>query len=328
MVGFLPMANYSAHGSPASQKKEPGDVLDMAETTLLYILDGFKVEGIFSDEPDRKVGGGDVVVSTAIDHRSHVASAPIECPLVFGISELHTLHRWISSDPDDLMGDAVDLIGDGSEQICCAGPTVKWLMVRPIKKLPGRYFTAAVGSFKFFEMHYRQWHYLYPEKGLYRREFTAYSQRAKTWCKVMGPREGAGQECHDYRISRRALAWFCSLEEDANLFWRIKLTEDASCYLSADGAAVIDLFKHRHAPLTPSGRRKAIMHWVRNYTRRAVATNREVKEHLRGVHSFNFGTTLVEIFAPPFEAARETTRVAKMLQKSGELELHNSRAEF
>ena|SRR5258707_475597 len=74
-----------------------------------------------------------------------------------------------------------------------------------------------------------------------------------------------------------------------------------------------------------AGRRRAIMHWVRNYTRKRDVTIQEVKEHLRGVHSFNFGTTLVEIFAPPFEAAFETTRVAKSLKKSGDLEIQNAK---
>jgi len=297
------------------------DILDVVETTLIYILDGTKVEKISEPElPTIRTAHGHSLVGTNTDHRAEIEPLTIECPLVYGgtTERLHALTRWISSDPNDLVTPVPDIIGDGIEQICCADEIVKWWMIRPVKKLPKRYYARATGKLLFFEYHFRQWHYLYPESGAYTRFFAAYSPEKKNWFDVFGPRDkyfGQVGISNNFLLTRFSLNSTCSLEEDANLFWRIKLTDSASCYLSADSAAVLDLCKNRHAPLTNSGRRRAIMHWVRNYTRRGNVTLQEVKEHLRGVYTFNFGPTLVELFAPPFEAAFETNRVAKLLKK-------------
>src|SRR5258707_1801969 len=103
------------------------NVLDTAETTLIYILDGNNVQNIkTSPEADRHIGNNVVLVPYCIDHRAHIAATTLQCPLIFGgvTEELHTLKRWISPDPEDLLSAVPDLIGERREQTCCDDTTV------------------------------------------------------------------------------------------------------------------------------------------------------------------------------------------------------------
>jgi hypothetical protein len=282
-------------------------VLDRVESTLLFILDGEQVQ------PKTYNSERGVWIEATQDDSKHIPALPIECPIMLspGI-ELHALPRVYTDDPNQLITPVSDLVGEVVESILVdESDIVQWHALRPVAKLPRRYY--AVGSpagCTFYEQHYREWNCHFPESGCYFRYFRAYHERTNNWYQVLGPGEIPGRKLTK---ARQCLTLACSVQEDANLFWKIKLSEGkAACVISADGTAVLDLFANREGPRTPGGRRRPLMHWVRRHVRKSRGMNRiqEVQEYLKGVFRFQVGTTDVALFAPSFEDHAQTKRMA------------------
>jgi hypothetical protein len=273
-------------------------VLDRVESTLLCILDGEQVQRKTYQRRDREGW-----TETFYDDSQHIPALPIECPIVLNSSiKLHALNRLYTTDPDQLITPVSELVGEAIESIFVdESDLVIWNVLRPVTKLPRRYHAVGPTGCTFYEEHQRQWNCHSPESGDYWRYFHAYNQQRNNWYQVLGPGEVPN---HRLKDTRERLTAQCSVQEDVNLFWKIKLSEGkAACVISADGTAVLDLFANRGGPLTPGGRRRPLMHWVRRHVRKPRGANRtqEVQEHLKGVFKFPVGTTAVELFAPSFE---------------------------
>ncbi len=93
---------------------------------------------------------------------------------------------------------------------------------------------------------------------------------------------------------------------DAKHLWRIKTSEnlagtiDTPIVIGCDGEQVKSLFYARSLPITASGRKRPILHWVAAHKRRMKeGIEIDVQKHLRGITSFEMDSLPFEIVNPP-----------------------------
>jgi hypothetical protein len=99
-------------------------------------------------------------------------------------------------------------------------------------------------------------------------------------------------------------------EEDKRHIWLVKTNEDTGVAktpleLGVDAEQVKSLFYARSLPITSSGRKRPILHWVRAHKRRLQdGIDIDISKHLRGIEHFEMGGFNFDICQPTKKAAK------------------------
>lgn len=98
---------------------------------------------------------------------------------------------------------------------------------------------------------------------------------------------------------------------DAEHLWKVRtreamaITVETPLVLGVSVEHVKSLFYARSLPLTESGRKRPILHWVRAHERRLRSgIDVDVRQHLRGIEAFEMGGFPFEIVNPTKESAQ------------------------
>jgi hypothetical protein len=80
----------------------------------------------------------------------------------------------------------------------------------------------------------------------------------------------------------------------------VRIEEGAALWIATDGKGIKALASLRDAPLTDTGRRRPLLHWVKEHLRRTPGDNEvtTVREHLRGISTFALDTMKITIHEP------------------------------
>lgn len=188
--------------------------------------------------------------------------------------------RLFSADADCLVKPPDEVIGTSAEVLMVDSGTVKWLGLRKARALPKGLCTL-VRCRTLYEVHFRR---LTGEGCVeYNRAMVGVSVGGRP-TPVLIPRANASGSSEVEMLVMAA-----SVIEDAYRANTVlaEFSDGARLLMPVSVDDYLDLFKLRDAPLTPSGRRRAILHWVASHKRRKVNKPAvQVREHLRGVEEF------------------------------------------
>lgn len=255
------------------------DVTDKLETMLLMLMDGkhgaIKCnDGTHTEMNKRGIGE---MIDYDITERVRCDEM---CPNSTFTADL-TESRLLAITPDYLMAHPADIIGDEMEAALFCGDIIKWQGYRKLKTPPRR--VAALGRVAaWYESHYRV---ILPDgSGTYQKRFVPISRSGHAVIAKMdglimcNPAEATLNMCGACSIaedSARSNAMLASIADHVEVKFPVPLD------------AYKEVFALRDAPMTPSGRRKAIVHWVASHLRRSTKGNdHKVERHTRGVDDF------------------------------------------
>jgi len=192
--------------------------------------------------------------------------------------------RLFSADFRDLIAHPCDILGERAETALIDNETgtVKWTGFKRMKKPPKG--VVCVGKADaWYEMHYRE----FSETGR-----SAYQKRLAIFAKDGRPLP-AKKQSHwvSYDDDAYSGILHASFIEDAMRAETMLATVSDATELKfpVPLETYKDLFIIRDAPLTTSGRRKAILHWVGGHLRNSTNGKSKVKTHTRGVDVFDIG---------------------------------------
>lgn len=119
-------------------------------------------------------------------------------------------------------------------------------------------------------------------------------------CPVPEHRNSAiqGSERPLERDAATTLILAASIVEDMKVNWTVTIRELSAFTMYSTEERIKDLCALRDAPMTESGRRAAICHWVRAHRRNATPNPVDVRKHLRGVTQFPLGAMQVKVTPP------------------------------
>lgn len=180
----------------------------------------------------------------------------------------------------DLLADAPDnIIGDKAEILVMDGDVAKWCGLRRTNRLP-RGLCTLTKCRALYEIHFRK---LNGEgAGEYNRSMVGVTTQGKP-TKVLIPK---GSKPGNEELETLSLV--ASVIEDARRPQTMlaEFVDGASLVMPVHLDDYLELFSIRDAPLTPAGRRRALLHWVATHKRRKKTRTVKVAEHLRGVSEF------------------------------------------
>ena len=96
----------------------------------------------------------------------------------------------------------------------------------------------------------------------------------------------------------QTLCLMASVSEDVKVNWSVTIKKDSAFTVYSTEEKIKELCEMRDAPLSASGNRAAICHWVRAHKRKTSNAPVDVKKHLRGVVDFPLGDMRVTITPP------------------------------
>lgn len=251
------------------------DGFDLAEMALIGMLEARDIE----NDPKAEVISGKAPTG------SWVTSNPIDMVLkneVMTPSDAYTFDladaektpedgRWYAHTVDGLVRPLWETCGDVAELTLHWNNVTTWLGLRRRHKLPKGVATLGVAH-AIYEMHSRQ------ISGLrsYHKDLVALNSKGNFIpVQCMGQPNGAK--------SNKMACLVASVIEDAlrpNAMLAT-LSDAMTLRFPVGVGAHLDFFRLREAPMTPAGRRKAILHWVRSHRRKA--NDVLIKQHTRGV---------------------------------------------
>lgn len=190
--------------------------------------------------------------------------------------------RIYAQDHRLLLNTVQDLIGSNAEVAMLCGDRVKWTGFRRINKAPRGVWVSSRGA-TLYEMHYRE--VFETGESTYFKRVCAVSKTGEPVVCLISGSKGRNSE-----IEGRQLILAASVIEDAHRpsVFTASIKESAEVVLPVPIGEHKDLFSLREAPLSPSGRRKAILHWVAKHARSRGKSNKvEVDAYLRGVRQLS-----------------------------------------
>jgi hypothetical protein len=186
--------------------------------------------------------------------------------------------RVYAADPNLLLSPVAEILGDSAEVAVVFEGAVRWMGFRRTARLPRGVCT--VGKAKtLYEAHSRT---IDANGGeVYTKSMLGLSPSGKA-VPVIIP----GVGCSGGHFQMLTLA--ASVIEDSRRPETVsaEFTDGATLVIPVDLEDYQDLFALRDAPLSPSGRRKAILHWVAKHRRRHRSGPIQIPAHQRGVHQF------------------------------------------
>lgn len=271
------------------------EVADKIESAIAYLLmgthgaDGFTSEKTTIDGLGEKKGGrSGGYLTLDISNIFHVDDVSPASPYVVGVAP-DSDDRLFSPRFDDLVTHPIATLGDEAEAAFVLGDDGKvlWTCFRRTKA-PKR--AAVLGKVAaWYEMHFR----------------SIYESGAGSYQKRVLPLGGDGRVL-PYRIGEHMISdtktastvvLTCSLIEDCRRAkaFTASVRDGVELKFPVGDSAYKEAFALREAPLAPSGRRKAILHWVSKHVRHAKNTSTVVDRHTRGVAEIVVGGLTVRL---------------------------------
>lgn len=99
---------------------------------------------------------------------------------------------------------------------------------------------------------------------------------------------------YDFRGIMNYGCWTLNAQIDRSQFWDVQAQESAlNCSFSVEESQIKSFFYARSLPMSATGRKRPILHWVACHQRRLKSgIDIDIKEHLRGIRTFEmYGTT-------------------------------------
>lgn len=245
------------------------DVLDNVETLLAYLICAQSKdidEDIFNPKKD---------VGMSFDAGSELRFDPMSPSTVYTLDATDD-ERLFSSRYSDLLHTPQDLFGKQTEIALLCDDHVKWSGYRKLHKRPKNIWVGAPNA-DLYEWHYRMVFLNGSES--YQKGIIAFNKHGKPVPAIIQGSQGSGA------ISNGESAVIAaSIIEDIHRPNALKATvkEATSIIFPVPIGEHKEIFALREAPLTPSGRRKAILHWVKKHTRKTKHTSADVKQHWKG----------------------------------------------
>lgn len=260
------------------------DVTGNLETMLLMLLDG-RHEQIANDEREKRLID---IGSAKAKAASQYIDFDVSGMCAFGGMNPTSVHladmtesRLFTTNPAELLAHPADILGEQCEGALFHEQSVKWFGARRIRAAPSR--VAVLGKAAvWYEGHFR---IIRPDgSGTYQKRYAAISRDGGALLVKRGP-----YVLSDPNESTFMITTLCSLVEDAQrtnaMLASVKDAIEVHVPVPLD--AYKEVFALREAPMTPSGRRKAIVHWVASHMRRSTnGSEHKVIRHTRGVEEF------------------------------------------
>ncbi len=270
------------------QTKDADHVLDKTETILASLL--------CADHQDDYMRYGGKRLIDGFSGYEEVDSGILlkfdpEFPRSAYTTQIAKGDRIYATHSDYLAGSVQDALGDRAEFAVVCDDFVRWLCFKKITRAPRGVWVSSPGA-SLYESHYRV---IFPSGvSTYMKRVVGVSKSGSpVICAIQGT-HGEGS-----KNNSKALIVCASIIEDAhrsNAF-HASVTEGASIIFPVPIGEHKDIFSLRDAPLTPAGRRKAILHWVSKHTRQSTKTSAPstVKPHLRGVREISMDGMTVRL---------------------------------
>jgi hypothetical protein len=263
------------------------DVLDSVETMLAYLICGESkdISKIINPNPHRNVTGEEFDIGEILNFEPMLPKQAYTC-----VED----DRLVACDHNLLLNTPQDILGESSEIVLLSDGMVKWSGYRKLKKRPHNVWVSSPNA-SLYEWHYREIYLNGMES--YGKRIVAFSKHGRpVTALVSGSKGGAGNDSL-YAV------FAASVIEDAHRPNVLKATvkDSTSLVFPVPLGEHKEIFALRDAPLTASGRKKAILHWVKKYTRKNVNVVADVKQHWRGVREIeidNFSIKLEETKSP------------------------------
>lgn len=257
------------------------DPIDRVETLLAHLL-------YAGDSITEHIVGGrrftpDGDEYAEVDASVRLRFAPMKPRLVYTVQDGadDAGERLYTDDPRLLLAPPQEIIGDGAEIAILCHDRVKWNGFRKLRRCPRHVWIGSSGAC-LYEYHYRE---------IFLNGSYTYAWRVAALRKdgtpalalVEGTRGAAGM------IDGEMAVMAASIIEDAHRPNALTATisEHAAIRLPVPIGEHRDLFALRDAPLSLSGRRKAILHWVCQHMRQTRTPEKlaSVSAHWRGVRT-------------------------------------------
>lgn len=198
--------------------------------------------------------------------------------------------RLFTTDPNLLITSVPDILGLESEVALMKDGYCLWMGMRRLKRVPRNIWVSGkVGAI--YEVHWRQ---IFPDgRSYYYLRCAAVSPTGLPLnCVIQGTRNPNSKD-------RVTLVMCASIIEDTARTgcFTASIQDAAGVVFPVPYGSQVELFRLRDGPNTPSGRRKAILHWVAKHMRSTTKGQTEVREHMRGVHQFNIDGLRVRLAA-------------------------------
>lgn len=225
--------------------------------------------------------------------RSFEPDHPFLVSFGLGIKD-ETSERLFSDDAGHLVSDIKTLIGKGFECALLDGLSVVWVKVVPtdLKRLKG---VSAARHDAAFEWHYRRQcfdgsgEYVKCLAVTYKNKSVPVFYNGKPW-------ENVGDK----------LIAFSSMVEDIlrkDVFHATFTNKETGkgLKIALSGEGIVDLMKFRESPTTETGRKRPVLHWVKEHLRKTqgvTSQNVRVEKYERGIDDFESDGYVVSINVP------------------------------
>jgi hypothetical protein len=257
-------------------------VLDTAEKMLAYLICGESIETSSRYEKQKKVGE----LFEAYETCKFEPMIPNNVYISSGEDRLFTDHNeLLLNTPQDILGNQAEtaLLGDG---------ILKWSGYRKLNKRPKNIWVSCANA-SLYEWHYRE---------IFMDGSESYGTRVVAFDKKGYPKTAlvVGSSGNGANNDSVLAIMNASIIEDIYRPNALKATvkEDRSIIFSVPLGEHKELFALREAPLTPSGRKKAILHWVKNHNRKVDEININVQQHWRGTREIQIDGFNIKLEEP------------------------------
>jgi len=256
---------------------ETPEQIDRVETLLTHLLYAGDTTTTHVDGSKQWASGG--AEYKEVDATVRLDFAPMLPALAYTFE--HSINdednRLYTMDPSMLLALPQDILGARAEIAIVAQDCVKWSGFRRLHKRPRNVWVGAAGAC-LYEHHYR--------------EIRADGASTYTWRVAAITRKGSpvvslveGTTGSGSILDSQQLVLAASIIEDAHRPNALTATisERAAIRMPVPVGEHRELFALRDGPLNASGRRRAILHWVRSHLRQTKKRDAEVSAHWRGV---------------------------------------------
>lgn len=246
------------------------NALDVAESLLAYLICAEH-----NEQTENREGGMRAGISATFDGGRRLQFEPMLPSFAY---TAYSDERIFTSNAGVLLNTVQDIIGDKAEYAVLCPDRVRWVGYRKITQRVPRNVWIASPRASLYEAHSRD--ILSTGEEIYTRRVAAISKTGEPVpVVIIGSRgDGATQDGTSIVIA-------ASIIEDAHHINALTatITEKTSIVLPVSIGEHKDLFALRDAPLTKTGRRKAILHWVLQHARAGSYTRHTVSAHWRGI---------------------------------------------
>jgi len=264
------------------------EVLDNVETMLSYLICGKSKKVSESLHPnDTKNIGGEFDVSELFNFEPMIPKNVYTS--IDGDRLVTPDYGLLLNSPQDLFGQSAEVAFlDEEENI------LKWSGYRKLKKRPHNIWVSSPKA-DLYEWHHRCI-YANGVESYYKR-IVGFDKHGKPITALVVGSKGLPSKDGEFAVIA------ASLIEDTHRPKVIKATvkEDASVIFPIPLGEYKELFALREAPLTPSGRKKSILHWVKNHLRKNKNKPTNVKQHWRGTREIYIGGFNIKLEEPTNE---------------------------